>query len=98
MSVAYDFVPPVSHEAAPASSPHNLEAEQALLGAMLFDNAAYERLGDQLQARHFYEPFHGRLYAAMEDHIRKGLLAEPITLMERFKLDPGFQELGGLRD
>jgi replicative DNA helicase len=33
----------------------------------------------------------------MEEHIRKGLLAEPITLMERFKHDPGFHELGGLR-
>ena len=69
-------------------APANIEAEQALLGAILFDNAAYERLGDNLQARHFYEPFHARLYAAMEDHIRKGQLAEPIVLMERFKPSP----------
>jgi len=96
MTLAYDFATPVA-EPAPASPPHNLEAEQALLGAVLFDNAAYERLGDQLAARHFYEPFHGRLFAAMEDHIRKGLLAEPIVLMERFKQDPAFGELGGLR-
>jgi replicative DNA helicase len=80
-----------------AQAPHNLEAEQALLGAVLFDNAAYERLGDHLQGRHFYEPFHQRLFAAIEEHIRKGLLAEPIVLMERFKLDPAFEELGGLR-
>jgi replicative DNA helicase len=80
-----------------AHAPANIEAEQALLGAILFDNAAYERLGDNLQARHFYEPFHARLYAAMEDHIRKGQLAEPIVLMERFKRDPAFEELGGLR-
>jgi replicative DNA helicase len=80
-----------------AHLPANIEAEQALLGAILFDNAAYERLGDNLNARHFYEPFHARLYAAMEDHIRKGQLAEPIVLMERFKRDPAFEELGGLR-
>jgi replicative DNA helicase len=77
--------------------PHNLEAEQALLGALLFDNAAYERLPDSLQGRHFYEPFHQRLFEAVEDHVRKGMLAEPIVLMERFKRDPAFEELGGLR-
>ena len=79
------------------SAPHNIDAEQALLGALLFDNGAYERLGDHVQSRHFYEPFHQRLYEAIQEHIRKGLLAEPIVLMERFKRDPGFEELGGLR-
>ncbi|MEO6340676.1 MAG: replicative DNA helicase [Caulobacteraceae bacterium] len=82
---------------APPSAPHNMEAEQALLGAILYDNAAYERLTDRLQARHFYEPFHARLFASMEEHIRKGQLAEPIVLMERFRRDPAFEELGGLR-
>ena len=81
----------------PQHAPANIEAEQALLGALLFDNNAYERLSDQLQASHFYEPFHQRLFQAMEEHIRKGQLAEPIMLMERFRNDPAFQELGGLR-
>jgi replicative DNA helicase len=80
-----------------ASLPHNLEAEQALLGAVLFDNAAFERLGDYLAGRHFFEPFHQRLYDAVEDFVRKGQLAEPLMLMERFKRDPAFEELGGLR-
>src|ERR1700690_4114218 len=80
-----------------AHIPHNIDAERALLGAVLFDNAAYERLSDQLQARHFYEPFHARLFAAIEDHIRKGQLAEPIVLLERFRRDPAFEELGGVR-
>ena len=86
-----------SAEPHPQHAPANIEAEQALLGAVLFDNAAYERLSDQLHARHFYEPFHQRLFAAMEEYIRKGQLAEPIVLMERFRQDPAFQELGGLR-
>ncbi len=77
--------------------PSNIEAEQALLGCILFDNSAYERLSDSLKAHHFYEPFHQRLFAAMEEHIRKGQLAEPIVLMERFRRDPAFEELGGLR-
>jgi len=80
-----------------AHTPCNIEAEQALLGAILYDNAAYERLSDRLQARHFYEPFHARLFAAIEEHIKKGQLAEPIVLMERFRRDPAFEELGGLR-
>jgi len=80
-----------------AHAPSNIEAEQALLGIILFDNSAYERLSDQLKAHHFYEPFHARLFAAMEDFIRKGQLAEPIILMDRFKRDPAFEELGGLR-
>jgi replicative DNA helicase len=94
------FVPALdlrSAEPQPPQLPSNIEAEQALLGALLFDNAAYERLSDQLQSRHFYEPFHQRLFAAMEEHIRKGMLAEPIVLMERFRQDAAFQELGGLR-
>jgi replicative DNA helicase len=86
-----------SAEPHPAHTPSNIEAEQALLGALMFDNAAYERLSDQLKASHFYEPFHQRLFAAMEDYFRKGQLAEPIVLMERFKRDPAFEELGGLR-
>jgi replicative DNA helicase len=84
-------------EPALASPPHNLDAEQALLGALLFDNAAYERLGDNLQGRHFFEPFHGRLYGALEEFIRRGQLAEPIVMAERFKTDVAFNELGGIR-
>jgi replicative DNA helicase len=79
------------------SMPHNLEAEQALLGALMFDNGVFERLSDRLRGSHFYEPFHQRLYDAIEDHIRQGLLAEPTILMERFKQDPAFAEFGGLR-
>src|ERR1700722_6185561 len=86
-----------SNDEALAHTPRTIKAEEALLGALLFDNAAFERLSDQLQARHFYEPFHARLFAAIEEHVRKGQLAEPIVLIDRFKHDPAFEELGGLR-
>jgi len=88
---------PAHNDAAIPHAPANIEAEQALLGVVLYDNAAFERIGDHLQARHFYEPFHQRLYAAMESHIRKGQLAEPILLAEQFSRDPAFEELGGVR-
>ena len=88
---------PVHDEPHLAQLPHNIEAEQALLGALLFDNAAFERLSDQLQPQHFYEPFHARLFAAIADYILKGMLAEPIVLVDRFRNDPAVEELGGLR-
>src|SRR5689334_6209747 len=78
-------------------APSNIEAEQALLGVILFDNSAYERLIDNLRPQHFYEPFHQRLFEAIEESIRKGQLAEPIVLMERFRNDPAFEDLGGIR-
>ncbi|MGA9659152.1 MAG: replicative DNA helicase [Asticcacaulis sp.] len=80
-----------------SSLPHNLEAEQALLGCLLFDNGAYERLYDGLQPRHFYEPFHQRLFAVIEEQIRVGHLAEPIVLLDKFKSDQAFNDLGGIR-
>jgi len=88
---------PVSNEPAVTALPSNIEAEQALLGSLLYDNGAYERILDKLQSGHFYEPFHQRLFAAVETHIRKGQLAEPILLADEFKRDPAFEELGGLR-
>jgi replicative DNA helicase len=97
-SPAFDFA-----TSEPASSPLgatmpcNIEAEQALLGVMLYDNAAYERLTDRLQASHFYEPFHQHLFTVLEEYIRRGQLAEPILIAERFKKDPAFEELGGIR-
>ena len=89
--------PAVPAVEAPSTIPHNLEAEQALLGCLLFDNGAYERLYDGLQPRHFYEPFHQRLFAVIEDQIRVGHLAEPIVLLDKFKNDQAFQDLGGIR-
>src|SRR5258708_38241651 len=86
-----------STEVAIAHAPANVEAEQALLGALLYDNAAFERIGDYLLAEHFFEPFHQRLWAAVESHIKKGQLAEPILLAEQFNRDAAFEELGGVR-
>ena len=88
---------PASNDVVATHAPSNIEAEQALLGALLYDNAAFERIGDHLQSRHFFEPFHGRLFSAIETAVRKGQLAEPILLAEQFSRDPAFVELGGVR-
>lgn len=79
------------------TAPHNLEAEQALLGCVMFDNAAFERLPDSFDADCFHEPFHGRLWDAICGFIRRGTLAEPTLLMDPLTKDPAFEQFGGLR-
>jgi len=63
----------------------------------MYDNAAHERLAVRLQASHFFEPFHQRLFLAIETDIQRGKLAEPILLADQFGKDIAFAELGGLR-
>jgi len=77
------------------AAPHNLEAEQALLGAILFDNEAFNRIGDRLKPHHFYDPIHGRIFAVCSDLIGRGKLADGLTLREWFQREGGLQEIGG---
>lgn len=77
-------------------TPASLEAEQCLIGTLIYDSSALERLPDRLTGEHFFEPTHGRLFDAIALLVRQGRMAEPITLVERFKHDPGFMELGGV--
>src|SRR5258708_23860229 len=60
--------------------PHNIEAEQALLGAMLINNDAFHRVADFLKANHFFEPLHGTIFEVMSELIRSNKIANPITL------------------
>ena len=75
--------------------PHNLEAEQALLGAILLNNRAYERVSEFLRPEHFAEPVHGRVYAACGKLIDRGQMANPVTLRTYFERDGGLAEIGG---
>src|SRR5687767_1324612 len=62
------------------TAPHNIEAEQALLGAVLVNNEAYYRVSDFLQPQHLFEPIHQLIYELMGSLIRAGKLATPITV------------------
>ncbi|MEM8798949.1 MAG: replicative DNA helicase [Pseudomonadota bacterium] len=75
--------------------PHLLEAEQALLGAMLVNNAAVEHVQGYLRAEHFYEPVHGDIYAHIVRNFDQGQVATPITLKPFFEADPRLEEAGG---
>ncbi len=72
--------------------PHNIEAEQALLGAILVNNDAFDRVSDFLKAQHFAEELHRRIFDVAAQLIRAGKLATPITL----KTFLGEHDLGGV--
>src|SRR5207245_1521438 len=62
------------------AAPHNIEAEQALLGAVLVNNEALYRVSDFLEPEHFFEPIHRQIYDISRSLIRTGKLASPVTL------------------
>ncbi|MDP1724626.1 MAG: replicative DNA helicase [Alphaproteobacteria bacterium] len=76
--------------------PHNLEAEQALLGAILVNNKAYEQVSEYLFADHFYHPSHQKVYEAMARLIERGQLANPTTLKTFLEHSGIFADIGGV--
>jgi replicative DNA helicase len=71
---------PVPTEPTPRTPPHNIEAEQALLGAILINNDAFDRVSDFLEPEHFFEPIHQRIYDLSGKLIRNGKPATTVTL------------------
>ena len=61
-------------------APNNLEAEQALLGAILVNNEALDRVSSFLKPDHFFDPLHGRIFESAAKLIMGGKRATPITL------------------
>jgi len=70
--------------AAYRSAPHNIEAEQGLLGAILVNNDAFYRVSDFLEPRHFFETVHQKIYETAGSLIRMGKVATPVTLKTFF--------------
>ncbi|MGL5719764.1 MAG: replicative DNA helicase [Alphaproteobacteria bacterium] len=75
--------------------PHNMEAEQALLGVLLHHNESLEKVVAFLKAEHFYDPVHQRLYQGILHFVNRGQLASPITLSHYFKKDEALADVGG---
>jgi len=84
-----------SIEAEAGLPPHNIDAEQAVIGAILFDNETFHRVADYLRAEHFYEPVHGRIFAAASTYVLRGDVADAITLAALAETDEGLKALGG---
>ncbi len=77
------------------SAPHNVEAEQELLGAILVNNEAASKVSEFLRPEHFAEPLHARIYEAAILVIERGEIANPITLKNHFASDDSLAEVGG---
>mgnify|MGYP001180381193 FL=1 len=75
--------------------PHNLEAEQALLGAILINNEAINNVAAFLEPVHFYLPVHGRIFEAVLKMIERGQIASPVTLKHYFDNDDSLSDVGG---
>ena len=75
-------------------APQNLEAEQGLLGAILVDNRALERV-DFLKPEHFYAPAHQRIFKAIQTLTQRGQTATPVTLKAYFEKDQDLESVGG---
>ncbi|MCW5680449.1 MAG: replicative DNA helicase [Xanthobacteraceae bacterium] len=61
-------------------APHNIEVEQALLGAVLVNNEAFYRVSDFLEPKHFFEPIHQQIFEVAASLIRAGKIASPVTI------------------
>ncbi len=75
------------------SAPHNIEAEQALLGAILVNNDAFYRVSDFLEPKHYFEPLHQTIYETAASLIRMGKVATPVTLKTFLPADT---DIGGM--
>ncbi|HEX6980960.1 MAG TPA: replicative DNA helicase [Alphaproteobacteria bacterium] len=75
--------------------PHNFEAEMALLGALLANNKAFDKVAEFLRAEHFADERHGRIFDACAKLIQRGTIANPVTLKNYFEQDNTLADIGG---
>ena len=76
--------------------PHSIEAESSVLGGLLLDNNAWDRVGDLLKEGDFYRYEHQAIYAAIGALINASKPADVITVFEQLKNQGKAQEMGGL--
>src|SRR5215213_499528 len=88
----------IAEPAQPAGSPalpQNIEAEAALLGALMIDNRLVEDVQLKLRPEHFFEPLHGRIYESILRMTDSNRVANPVTLRPLFDADEAIKEVGG---
>jgi replicative DNA helicase len=83
-------------ETAIQALPQNVEAEAALLGALMIDNRLVEDVQLKLRPEHFFEPLHGRIYEAVLRMTDANRVANPVTLRPLFESDESIKEVGGV--
>ena len=75
--------------------PHNLSAEAAVIGSILYDNNAFQRVSDILRPIDFYAPAHQEIFEACMMLIQNGRVADGVTLREQFDKDERLTQIGG---
>ncbi|SVB35442.1 uncharacterized protein METZ01_LOCUS188296, partial [marine metagenome] len=75
--------------------PHNIEAEQGLLGAILLNNDILFDISEIIEIDHFFEEIHKKIYEVINKIVAKGQLATPITLKNYFEIEKSLEEIGG---
>ena len=65
--------------------PNNIEAEQSVIGTILVSNEIFDEINTIISSKNFYDPMHQKIFAAIENLIYKGMLANPITLKNYFE-------------
>lgn len=75
--------------------PHNEQAEQALLGAVLINNEVLDRISELIRPEQFYFPAHGRIYEACLKLRAQLRVADPVTLKQYFEQDGDLSAVGG---
>src|SRR5512133_4143630 len=76
--------------------PHSIEAESSVLGGLLLDNGAWDRVGDLLTDNDFYRHEHRLIYAAVGGLINATRPADVITVYEELQGLGKAEEVGGL--
>lgn len=79
----------------PATYPHNLEAEQAVLGAVMYDPSCFPDLGN-LTAADFHDPVHAKIWLAITRRLVANKVADPITIIPDFDGDSSLDDMGGV--
>ena len=76
--------------------PHSLEAEQAVLGGLLLDNSAWDRIGDVVSESDFYRQDHRQILRAIVRQIAENRPADAVTVAEALQSMGQLEGVGGL--
>ncbi len=76
--------------------PHSIEAEQSLIGGLLLDNTAWDRIGDVVADGDFYRDDHRRIFRHISRLIEVGRPADVVTVFESIEKSNETDQTGGL--